>query len=393
MRILFYESIVSPHQMPLCNALADKLGEGNFCYCATASISEERRKLGWDEEARPWITKREGGLGTEEISRFAKEFDVLFTWLLDPQLIAGFTEAGKKVVYASERYFKPPFGMIGRLPFQEKRSRMSLASGLMRSCKRFLYLPTGIHAARDMARLCGLYNGDMRCLLNAPELGFDKKPGGRIEVRGQSLVDSRQYCLDKMRMWGYFVAPSKNNAPSAPEASNTSADEIKVLWVGRLLEWKRVDTIVRAVGKHADLKRVDNSLPKITLDIYGSGPEEKRLKNLAVRYVDVINFYPPVPMDDVRKLMREHDVYVLSSNGYEGWGAVVSEAMEEDMRIVGTYEAGSSATMLSDDCLFHAGDVDGLRRKLCQASSKKRRSENLWSARNAADIFMEMCNE
>ena len=54
--------------------------------------------------------------------------------------------------------------------------------------------------------------------------------------------------------------------------------------------------------------------------------------------------------------MREHDVYVLSSNAYEGWGTVVSEALEEGMKVVGTYEAGASATMLPESNLFHAGD-------------------------------------
>ena len=113
---------------------------------------------------------------------------------------------------------------------------------------------------------------------------------------------------------------------------------------------------MRAVGEHANLKRGDNSLPKITLDIYGIGLEEAKLKRLAFKYGDVIKFYPPVPISEVRKLMREHDIFVLSSNAYEGWGAVVSEALEEEMAVIGTYEAGSSATILPESNLFHTGD-------------------------------------
>ena len=78
MRVLFYESIVSPHQMPFCDALAAKLGEGNFCYCSTAAMSEERRKLGWEEARRPWILKRDGSMSKLEIAQFATKFDVLF---------------------------------------------------------------------------------------------------------------------------------------------------------------------------------------------------------------------------------------------------------------------------------------------------------------------------
>lgn len=54
--------------------------------------------------------------------------------------------------------------------------------------------------------------------------------------------------------------------------------------------------------------------------------------------------------------MRSHDVYVLSSDAQEGWGAALNEALEEEMTVIGTYEAGSSATILSDEWLFHAGD-------------------------------------
>jgi glycosyltransferase involved in cell wall biosynthesis len=81
---------------------------------------------------------------------------------------------------------------------------------------------------------------------------------------------------------------------------------------------------------------------------------------LAAKYDDVIQFHPPVPIDEVRKLMREHDVYVLASDAYEGWGAVVNEALEEGMRVIGTFEAGASAAMLPKERLFHCGDYKAL---------------------------------
>ncbi len=61
-------------------------------------------------------------------------------------------------------------------------------------------------------------------------------------------------------------------------------------------------------------------------------------------------------MAKMRELMREHDLYVFASNGYEGWGAVVSEALEEGMNVIGTFEAGASATLLPKERLFHCGD-------------------------------------
>ena len=66
-------------------------------------------------------------------------------------------------------------------------------------------------------------------------------------------------------------------------------------------------------------------------------------------------------MDRVRELMREHDVLVLSSDAGEGWGAVVNEALEEGMDVIGTFEAGASAAILPRERLFPAGDWKALR--------------------------------
>lgn len=85
--------------------------------------------------------------------------------------------------------------------------------------------------------------------------------------------------------------------------------------------------------------------------------------------------------------MRSHEVYVLPSNAYEGWGAVVSEALEEGMEVLGTYEAGSSATVLPQENLSHAGDWRTLRDKLVRyAETRQRRCQGIgmWSAKQAA---------
>lgn len=154
---------------------------------------------------------------------------------------------------------------------------------------------------------------------------------------------------------------------------------------------ERVDTIIRAVGEVA-ARSTCSARINIALDIYGAGTEEMRLKKMAAKYGDAIKFYPPVPIDQVRKLMREHDVYVLASNAYEGWGAVVSEALEEGMKVIGTYEAGSSATILPEECLFLAGDWRRPMRILLDNHIPKIGIES-WSATNAAFalINVSMC--
>ena len=248
------------------------------------------------------------------------------------------------------------------------------------------YYPMGIHAARDMARLCGLFAGDLRCLLRAPALDFEKIPGGKIWLK--SGGNGTKYCLGKMRIWGYFVEPSKYETLPVRETGKMLPRELKVLWVGRLLNWKRVDTIVRAVCEHANLKRADNPLPKMTLDIYGMGTEKSHLKKLSSGHGDIINFHPAVPIEEVRRQMRLHDIYVMSSNEHEGWGAVVNEALEEGMRVVGTCAAGSCATMFSPNNLFMVGDWRALSHMVRNGLGQVGIGD--WTPRFAAALI---CNE
>ena len=483
-----YTNILSPHQLPLFSEMMARLGEEECRYVSVRPPARERTKMGWgDAFEEKWVI--------EEASKPAEAREVITTaktlmsGMRDVGLFEERARRGKMTFYMSERWFKPPIGIMRLLSPKYFRMALTFVETLKRGA--IIYLPTGIYAAKDMARLCGLMSGDLRCLFKAPELEFERKPGGRIWL-AQRRRGAEKYCLDKMRMWGYFVenagrmscgsctrrsevvelrsalvrsgvatalAPRQaaefslpcldkatgceqshadacnpslphfaHSAPFlAPEtgeglpadqgvidvagqtpggginagSAGSSAQaqilpqapagdlregntEIKVLWVGRMLDWKRVDTIVQAVREQTKRTRAGEAGPKITLDIYGTGPMEEKLKALARGYEDAIKFYPPVPIAEVRKLMREHDVYVLASNGYEGWGAVVSEALEEGMRVIGTYEAGSSATILQDSQLFHTGDAKRLR-ELLNATTAAPRGIGEWSAKKAAE--------
>jgi glycosyltransferase involved in cell wall biosynthesis len=152
-----------------------------------------------------------------------------------------------------------------------------------------------------------------------------------------------------------------------------------------MLRWKRVDTLIKAVG--CLLKEGRN----IQLTLVGHGPEEARLRKLSDQILKslsaagaasdirssasglssqeepLITFHPPVPIAQVRDFMRQADVYVLPSDGGEGWGAVVNEAMEEGCSVIATHECGAGATMIKDGqngLLFRAGDVSALANRL-----------------------------
>ena len=388
MKLAFLLPIVSPHEMPLANQMVKLFGEDSVRYIYDEANLSERMALGWNGFPIPcWCKCR------NECGECVGEVDLLYSGIGDFSRFEERALTKKTSIYVSERWLKPIqllFGIslpgILKLFFYPYLKKVVRIVRLLKS-NNFLYFPQGVHAARDMARLCGLMNGDWKCLFKAPKLEFERKPGGRIWISEGVGSEGVRECVGKMRMWGYFVQSSEFRVGSLElnhgihrihGRKEFGSEGVKVLWVGRMLKLKRVDTIIKAVGECSKSK-------KITLDIYGVGPEEAKLKKLAAKYGGVIKFYPPVPINEVRKLMREHDVYVLSSNGHEGWGAVASEALEEGMAVIGTYEAGSSATILPESNLFHAGDWLGLRNILsCLTNSV---SIGNWTAEYAANVL------
>ena len=376
--------------MPLMRAIAHRLGENEVRYVYTQDLETGRQSLGWTEEARPvWA------LDARQHPECARE------WLEDcPCLMSGcrdydlFERRVKRQLvtfYSGERWFKqlPVFDGNCDLPgwlrlFSPNFFRMaSRMRKLLRGKRPFYYLPDGIWAANDMLRLVNW----LGCNFRPVHLSVRRTPGGVVQNRGRAF--------DRVRLWGYFVSPSTERLA---QSCKRDAAALKILWVGRLLDWKCVDTVVRAVCVHADMNSHGRK-PGMMLDVYGSGPMEESLKLLAKGHEEFICFHRTVEINKVRDLMREHDVYVLASNAREGWGAVTNEALEEGMHVLGTYEAGSSATMLDDKDLFHAGDWRRLQVLLERCLDEKQRSTlkgqgiGEWSAEKAAEKMVAFMNE
>jgi len=315
MKVAFFLNVVSPHQLPLARAVARRVGEGNFIYVYAEPFYADRAKMGWDAKDMPsWCMW--GGEDTPCLM----DADVVYTGIRCLNLMEKRCALGKKTYYCSERWFKPPVGWLRLFApryFMMARRFVRLA----KADGEFRLLPIGVHARRDFS------------LLGIPE--------------------------HKMTTWGYFVAPANRQSPTACRQSPISPP-LRVLWVGRMLKLKHVDTIIKAITR----LNLGLDAPKFTLTLVGDGPEQGHLRKLAAAAQrrlrddigDVFDFRASVPIGDVRNLMRGHDVYVFASNGYDGWGAVVSEAMEEGMFVIGSNQAGASATMLPHSHRFDCKD-------------------------------------
>jgi len=478
MTVCFITNIVSPHQLPFAAEMAMRLGLENFRYVATEPFHGERSALGWAEAAgASWILQHGAAAGQEaEIASWVDGADVLLSDVRDLDMIERRVKAGKTTMLMTERWFKPPFGMLRLL--HPRYLGMGLRLKKLLCSPYFNYLPMGVHAARDVHRLIRLLSGDLRCLFGmsgiapvtyeplAPFMECAARPACRV---GEEPRRKAAGPLSKIRIWAYFVAPSEKSgqfsgqneeigiregtAETYVRTGSCMKEPFRILWVGRMLNWKRVDTLIRAAGiLLADGRRVH-------LKLVGHGPEETRLRKLAnginnrqqeivlkretskgkrcanfeervvpqassleipvsasptnplmdsrTNELGPITFHPPVPIAEVRRLMREADVYVLPSNGCEGWGAVVNEAMEEGCPVVATRDSGAGATLIRDDetgLLFRSGNAaelsDKIRRLMDDPESARRirlagqaSIRARWSPSEAAGAMVAFCEQ
>ncbi len=392
MKLVLLANIVSPHQMPFARKIVERIGSRDFRYVYTEALHEERENMGWEQSIEEdWCIHDTMNCDA------ARKADTLLSGYRAIDLFRQRVSEDKLTCYMSERWFKPPVGILRLL--SPAYFKMALEIVRLLDNKNFFYFPMGIHAARDMIRLYGLLHGDLRCLFCSPVVAFESKPCGTIvplktAIQAHVLSDeeirfAKRYgfvqipkknwgivsadgVYSKIRLWGYFVAPS--------ELKNTTKTENhpkKILWVGRMLDWKMTKTLVKAVLDSEDFE----------LNLYGHGPMEGYLKKVSAKN-SRIKFHDYVPIDEIRSLMREHDIYVLASNGYEGWGAVLSEALEEQMCVLASIESGSGATMLPSELLFESANWKQLA-ALLNAEQNKSASIGAWSAENAAKSFFD----
>ena len=365
MRITIYADSISEHQMPLMHELVREFGVDSLRYFYKNDRAAHRKAMmGKDAVRYPWTLKI--AENKEYFTEWLENADVLYTIFRIPDVIDRRIKKGLRTLYMSERWLKPPIGLLRLLHpsyfMMAKRMLRCFESGLV------TYLPTGIVAATDMLRIANIVKGRLVKAM------FQKRPNFERCVGG--VIDGAPW----MRTWGYFV-----KSGSQPRRRREIHKPLRILWVGRYLRLKRVDTLIRAVL----------SLDNVVLDLYGTGEEESQLRKMA-NGSDRIHFHPSIPLDEVRHQMREHDVYVMPSNGFDGWGAVISEAIEEGMIVLGTSVVGASATILPRQNMFEVGKWRTLARMLelvlqseNAADVPKFVSIDGWSAKDASKFMIE----
>jgi glycosyltransferase involved in cell wall biosynthesis len=114
-----------------------------------------------------------------------------------------------------------------------------------------------------------------------------------------------------------------------------------ILYVGRLIEWKGVDTLIRSMIP------VVKAMPDSRLIIVGEGPNRDSLERLVqdIGLPDSVQLYGRASDDDLKKLYDSAAVFVLPSRHFqgmvmEGLGVVLLEAMSHGVPVIGSNVGG-----------------------------------------------------
>lgn len=355
-KILYVSPNVNHHQIPLAQELMNIVGDSNFRY-ATLMLDEcGRINMGFPAYRFSWLI--DIAQNVEEFNTWFMEADIVLCSVRDFHgMMLHRLQMNKLTFYFSERWFKAGIGKLRLL--HPRFLYLWFAFRKLSSYSNFFYLAQGDYAAFDFNFL-GL-------------------------------------CKERCLRFGYFVDVD-SHALTTSSTLSLNKEKINIIWCGRFLRWKRVDTLIKAFAI------VSAKLENVHLVLVGDGPIKEALKKLASKLLrnGTYDFFPSQPMDMIRQLMHDADIYVLPSNGYEGWGAVLNEAMSESCAVIASVEAGAAKNMIRDKengLLFASGKYKELARCIFYLLDEKQRVnivnnalldiKKIWSPAVAAKRLVE----
>lgn len=357
MKIAFFSNFLNHHQLPMCLSFyANEQVEFKFVACT--EIPEYRTNMGYADLNREYPFVVRAYENEEEAMEIAKTYDVVILGDAPTKYLAIRMEKNLLTFRFAERSLKK--GLWRRfIP----RTRKKIQDGYTNYKDKNLYiLGASSYTAHDLV-ICG----------------FPK---------------------EKCFRWGYFPKITEKNLDEL--FKNKEENSVpQILYAGRLLPLKHVMDTVKAVH---NLTRQGKD---VHFTIIGDGESKQEITeyietNNLSEYFTLLPFMSP---EEVREYMDKADIYVFGSTFYEGWGAVVNEAMNSACAVVVSHAVGSAAFLINhreNGYIYEFANVEQLTERLSElAENPKLRRQmgekaydtvrTMWSAENAVNRFCTLC--
>ena len=360
MKVTFVSNYINHHQIPLAEELYGILGE-EYRFIETEKMEEERIRMGWDADtgALPYLLQY---YKEPEVCRalIAESDVVVFGGTDDESYIADRLREHKPVIRCSERLYK------------EGQWKAVSPKGLRRK-----YLDHTRYRNQSVYLLCaGAYvPSDFHIVRAYPK---------------------------KMFRWGYFPPFIEQDLKLLMEKKRENVCP-RILWSGRFLDWKHPE---EALTLAAFLKR--EQIP-FRLTMIGGGEREKQLKKQLEQegLADVVSMPGFLKPQEVREAMERADIFLLTSDYREGWGAVLNEAMNSGCAVVANAAAGAAPYLIrhgKNGFLYQNRNREELfahvKYLLLQSDVREKMGKNAyetiagtWNAKKAGDALLLLCRQ
>ncbi len=296
--IWFWQQMVTPHMAYLAAALADRGFEVN--YVANQILSDDRIKLGW---AKPKLRKARLIIAVNKADFIQQALNAPDNSIHLSQGLRGNGLVGiaQKIIRKRRLIHWVMMESIDDYGF----------FGLI---KKYLYQVLFIRWIKHLAGILAIGNNSLTWFVKR---GVDR-----------NKIYSFAYFLEEPQIKKIIKLPKKNkNRP------------FRIIFVGRLIKLKRLDLLIKSV---ASLKKNN-----IELWVIGNGPEKRRLKSLATLLLPKqVFWFGVIPIKKIPNIINQVDCLVLPSR-YDGWGAVVSEALMVGTPVICSNKCGSSGAVLA----------------------------------------------
>jgi glycogen(starch) synthase len=158
---------------------------------------------------------------------------------------------------------------------------------------------------------------------------------------------------------------------------------LRCLVAGRVVAEKGIHTAVEAFAR---LRAQCDGVLNASLTVLGDGPAAyiRRLHMLVEqhRLDGIVTFRPPVPRDEMPRVLSQHNVLLLPSEYAEPIARSMQEAMAMGLLVIGTTTGGSGELLVHGQTglVFQAGDAGSLAIQLNRALQEPEQMQQLASA-------------
>lgn len=301
MKIAYFTNFLFHHQYPLCELMMNE-PDVEFTYVCTEEMTKERKSMGYEDlSSLPFVIRSyENAESYQKAMEVAKTADVCLFGSTPPEFIYERMKLNKLTFRYCERALRK--GEWRRfIPI----TAYKIYKQYIRYSKKNLYiLSASSYTSHDLA-LCG----------------FD---------------------INKCFKWGYL--PKVTKYENFDEIMSQKRPN-HIVWVGRFIECKHPEFAIEG------LKKIKEKGIAFTCDFIGNGPLLGASKTM-VADADLDNhvkFLGALKPDEVREHMEKASIFIFNSDRYEGWGAVVNEAMNAGCAVLVSHVVGSAPFLIQRD--------------------------------------------